>query len=119
MAIYVKTLLQRRAAIIQIAYKSRVYVIQSFAFEVDTSCLKILPPSLKVLLSSKYVVKFGVGIGGDFANIDRDYEVDFQCVGEAEIGTFCKDRNLIPNGQCKLSDICRIFLKSTFQKILD
>jgi hypothetical protein len=58
----------------------------------------------------------GYRIGGDFSNINRDFEGDFECVGRVEIGIFCKDRNIIPNGQAALSDICRIVFLKHLQK---
>src|ERR1700749_3442599 len=91
-----------KVALIQVAYKSFVYVFDFFR---SIS----LPPALAMFMNSDKVIKVGRHVGADLQKIARDYNIEYG--GSLELGTFCRERGLIENASLSLADICANTLK--------
>ena len=94
-----------KTALIQLACFTAVYLLR-------VHLLKILPGSLKTILTSSQIVKIGRNVGGDYAKLSRDFP-DFtppprhrgKLVGVVELGAFAKAKNAVVNGNVSLATI--------------
>jgi hypothetical protein len=86
-------------SLVQIAYKSVIYLMRIHKFDRET-----FPRKLEEILLNKNITKLGRGVAGDLGKFK--YFGITGCTGQQEIGTLCKDKDLVTNGHSSLSNLC-------------
>jgi hypothetical protein len=93
-----------KTSVMQIAYNSRVLVIQ-------LSQLRNLPSALLTLLTSGLIIKIGRNLGFALNTLNMQFSLERECSGSLDIATFCCDRGLIPYRSASLDDLCASVLR--------
>lgn len=96
-------------ALVQIAYGNSVYLMRIHSFASDN-----LPENLIKILTDTKIAKIGKNVSGDLTRF-RYFGLQ-QCPGQLELGTFCKDKDLIERRNTSLADICGFVLKVQLPK---
>jgi hypothetical protein len=75
-----------------------------------------LPQQLTLLLSHPRVFKVGWLVNGDLGYLQKASRSPYPFVGGLDLAKFAKDRRVVPNAQCSLSDLCALLLKKRLNK---
>ena len=75
-----------------------------------------LPQQLTLLLSHPRVLKVGRLVNADLGYLQRASHSPYPFVGGLDLAKFAKDRHVVPNAQCSLSDLCAVLLKKRLNK---
>jgi hypothetical protein len=75
-----------------------------------------LPQQLTLLLSHPRVFKVGRLVNGDLGYLQKASHSPYPFVGGLDLAKFAKDRRVVPNAQCSLSDLCALLLKKRLNK---
>ncbi|KAF8799068.1 ribonuclease H-like protein [Phlegmacium glaucopus] len=104
---------QGTTAVIQIAYKNRVYV-----FQISEMLSKgDLPHKLKLLLSHPHILKAGRLVNSDLTYLQNACHSSSAFVGGLDLAKFAKDRCVITNiSKTSLSNLCALVLHKCLNK---
>ena len=75
-----------------------------------------LPQQLTLLLSHPRVFKVGRLVNGDLGYLQKASHSPYPFVGGLDLAKFAKDRRVVPNAQCSLSDLCALLLNKRLNK---
>ena len=69
-----------------------------------------------LLLSHPRVIKVGRLVNGDLGYLQKASHSPYPFIGGLDLAKFAKDRRVVPNAQCSLSDLCALLLKKQLNK---
>ena len=75
-----------------------------------------LPQQLTLLLSHPRIFKVGRLVNGDLGYLQKASHSLYPFVGGLDLAKLAKDRRVVPNAQCSLSDLCALLLKKRLNK---
>jgi hypothetical protein len=96
-------------ALVQIAYQEIIYLMRIHTFNPDK-----LPKRLNEVIVNPKILKIGKNVNGDLSRFKYFGINHFP--GQLELGTFCKDKDLIERRGSSLADICGFVLKLQLPK---
>ncbi|KAJ3553058.1 hypothetical protein NP233_g12733 [Leucocoprinus birnbaumii] len=99
-------------AVIQIAHEDSVYVFQVGKLVAS----KQLPHQLMLLLTNPNIIKVGRAVKQDLAYLEQACGSTQRFCGSADLAVLAKERNLIQDARCSLSDLCAAVLKKRLNK---
>ena len=110
-----------KTAICQLAYHIDEEQVQCMILQIYR--LKSLSPSFLELLNEPRIHFVGVGVSGDFKQLERDFPNCTTCVQNIllskryiNLGQYARKRNVVSNGQVSLQDLVNLTLKQTLSK---
>ncbi|EKM74532.1 hypothetical protein AGABI1DRAFT_95562 [Agaricus bisporus var. burnettii JB137-S8] len=102
-----------KTAVIQIAYKSRIYILQVSNMIAQGK----LPQQLEIFLSHPRVRKVGRLVDGDLQRLQDTLRPSQPFVGGVNLAKLAKERHLIKNiSKCSLSDLSALVLQKRLTK---
>ncbi len=102
---------QETLATLQLAWKERAVLFHLAKFGSFPGHLKML---FEQLLQNPTIQKIGRNVGGDVAKLIRDFSLTVEARGIIELGSFARNRGVIPDGRQSLS----VIVQNTFNKTL-
>ena len=75
-----------------------------------------LPHQLELLLCHPRILKAGRLVGADLAHLQSACGSSIAFSGSLDLAKYAKDRRVIPNAQCSLSDLCALILGKRLNK---
>lgn len=78
--------------------------MQYFLIRIHRFNRETFPRKLEEVLLNKKITKLGRGVAGDLGKL-KHFGIT-GCAGQQEIGTLCKDKDLVRNGQSSLTNLC-------------
>lgn len=106
-------------ALVQIAveYEREDKRLVQAVYLIHVAQMSRFPTALSVLLADASIVKAGRSVGGDFAKLQRDWNV--ACMSSLELGSLCRTRGLVPKGNVGLAALCAEVLREQLPKNQD
>ncbi|KAH9475789.1 Werner syndrome ATP-dependent helicase-like protein [Psilocybe cubensis] len=101
-----------QTAIIQIAYKSSIYILQIG----DMLAGGTLPSQLRILLENPNIVKAGRLVEADLKHLQTASQSPKPFVGALDLAKYAKDKMVISSARCSLADLCALVLGKRLNK---
>jgi len=98
-----------KVALCQIAREDIVIIIQ-------LHLIGHIPDSLKLILTSKRIIKVGRNVGGDVKRLQQSYPFLGETNGTLELGKLCREQGIVTNGTAGLDTLCAFALKRKLPK---
>lgn len=105
-----RRVIRGKVAIIQIAFKSNIYLFHIAVFGI--------PENLKTLLASESFLKTGRNVGGDLKKLQDQFDLEYNSQSVVELGTLCSNKG-IANGHSSLAAFCEATLNLSLPKPQD